>query len=127
MKAILCLWLLLPLMAISAEELKKAAVLHLPAQIECRSGSGAKLTAEVEFRWDENEALHLGLFQSPETGGKDEVFGAIDIFDEDGRRLDKIIHVTLPPIPNKEIVINKGEVRRFGLWEMYSTVIFPRP
>ena len=57
----------------------------------------------------------------------DQVFGTIQVYDDKGRALDKVIYMTLPPIPDKEVVIRKGERRRFALWELYSTTIFPRP
>ena len=73
MKTTKWLWLLLPVIAMSAEELKKTAVLYLPDQVECRSGDGARVPAEIGIRWDENEPLQLSLFRNPKAGGKDGV------------------------------------------------------
>ena len=122
------LWLLflLPTVNSGAEELRKLAVLFLPDQIECRSGDGARLEGEIGFRWDENEPLYLGLWSNSKTGRND-VLGDIKVFDEKGRELDKVLYVTLPRVPDGEIVVNKGDMKRFGIYQMYSTVIFLRP
>jgi hypothetical protein len=123
------IWLLLFLSVIAARagQLEKTAVLFLPDQIEYTHGGGAAMTAEVGFRWDENEPLHLSLFRDLETSGKYRVWGAIAVFDEKDHELAKAIHVTMPPIPNAKVTINKGELKRFELTELYSTVLFPRP
>ena len=127
MKAILLFGFLLPLIAVRAESLQKAAVLFLPEQVECKSNGGASLAGEVGFRWDENEPLLLSLFSNPKAGGLDQVFGTIQVYDEKDRALDKAIFMTLPPIPDKEVIIRRGELRKFALWELHSTTIFPRP
>jgi hypothetical protein len=127
MKATIWLWLLLPVIATQAGELKKTAVLFLPDQIERESGGGAAMQAEIGFRWDEKEPLQLGLFRDLKNSGKYRVLGGITVFDEKDHELDKAIFMTLPPFPDTEITITKGEVKRFELEELYSTVLFPRP
>jgi len=127
MKAKIWLWLLFPVMALKADELKKTAVLLLPDQIECKSGGGASLNGEIELRWDENEPLRVELWWNSKTGKNDKVGGSIRVYDEKGRELEKVIYVTMPLTPSGETLVNKGEVKRFGIYEMYSTVGFPRP
>jgi hypothetical protein len=127
MKPLLWLGLLLPVVAFSAESMKKRAVLFLPDQIECKSGDGASLSGEVGFRWDEDTPLYLSLWANPKTGRSDRVFGSLAVFDENGRELNKAIYVTLPLSPDDQIVVKKGDVMRFGLYEMYSTAIFQKP
>jgi hypothetical protein len=127
MKPFLWLGLLLPVIVFSAESMKKRAVLFLPDQIECRSGEAARLTGEIGFRWDEDEPLYLSLWANSKSGKSDLVFGSLTVFDEKGRELSQVIHVTLPPSPDDGIVVKKGEVKRFGLYELFPAVIFPRP
>lgn len=127
MKSTIWLFLWLSVIATRAEELNKPAVLFLPDQIECRSGDGTSLVGEVGLRWDEDSPLYLFLWSNPKTGINDRVFGSISVFDEKGRELNKVMYVTLPLIPDTEIMVSKGEKRRFGIYEMYSTVVFPRP
>ena len=126
MKAAILLGLLLHVAAIAAEEIKKSAVLFIPDQIERSESGGANLAGEVGVRWAEEEPLRLGLVSKTVTPGHDSVIGTIQVFDEEDRELKKIMYVTIPPVPDKEVVIASGESKRFGLWELYSTVIFPK-
>lgn len=126
MKIVLLCFLFLGVLT-GAKELKKSGVLYLPDTIECRSGTGVNLDAEIAFRWDEDEPLYLGIFSNPKTGKNDMVLGSLTVFDENQHELETVIFVTLPPIPNGEVVVKKGELKRFGLYRLYSTIIFPRP
>jgi hypothetical protein len=127
MRAIFWLGLLLPALGWTAEGIKRKAILFLPDRVECQSGAGTTLAGEVGFRWDEEEPLYLHLWSNAITGKLDQVFGAIMVFDENGRELDKLMHVTVPLTPDGGLLVKKGEVKRFKIYQLYSTVVFPRP
>src|SRR5882724_2669650 len=102
MKKLFWLGFVLPGAIFGVETLQKKTVLFLPEQIECRSGEGASLSAEVGLRWDEEEPLHLDIWSKSKPGKLDEVFGDITVLDEEGRELRHVIYVTMPLAPDKQ-------------------------
>ena len=127
MKSTLWLCLLLPTICFGEGILHKTAVLILPDEIECRSGSGQFLSAEMGFRWDETAPLKINVWWNSKSGKSDELLGDIEVFDEGGRKLDRQFFVSIPPMPSGELIINRGEYKRFGVFVWNGSVVFPRP
>lgn len=116
---------------LGVERLDKAAVLILPEHIECKIGSGHYLAGEIGFRWDGSEALKIHVWKDPDAEKNPKeprhVMGALRVFDETGKELDRLFFVSIPPIPDGEAVIKSGEYRQFGFFSWNGSVVFPRP
>ena len=131
MKFLFAFGLLLILPGLGQELLRKPAVLILPDQIECKSGSGRYLTGEIAIRWDGRDPLTINIWnrRDPEKGGAplDQVMVDLKVFDESGKELDREFFMSIPPMPDGNAVINPGEYKklRFFLWN--GQVVFPRP
>lgn len=115
----------------SAEGIReKKAVLILPDQIECKSGSGRYLSGEIGIRWDENEPLELNTWRrSDSKGGPSSAKVMVDIrvYDEGGKEMDRQFFVSIPPIPDGRLVMRKGEYRRLGFFLWNGRIVFPKP
>ena len=122
-------WLcvLLPTICFGGGVLRKPAVLIMADLVEYRTGSGYLLRAEMGFRWDEQESLKINVWQREKSGKQDWLLGDVQIFDEDGRELERQFFVSIPPMPDGETVIHSGEYRRLGFFVWNGSVIFPRP
>ena len=109
----------------------KTAVLILPDQVECKSGTGYSLSGEIGFRWDGPEPLKINVWQNPKSrkasDATNHLLGDLVVFDELGRKLEQLIFMSIPPIPDGERIINRGEYRRFGFFIWNGSVVFPRP
>ena len=125
--SVLWLGLLLPTICLAEGKFHKAAVLILPDKIECVSGVTHYLSAEIGFRWEENEPLKINFWRNPKSGKSDQLLGDLEVFDEKGRKLERQFFVSIPPMPDGEIVIKRGEYRQLGFFIWNGGVIFPRP
>ena len=123
----LWLCLLLPTICLGKDEINRAAVLIFPDQVEYTSGSSHYLSAEIGFRWDETKPLRINVWRNPKSGKADRILGDIEIFDEKERKLEQQFFVSLPPMPDGEMVINRGEYKRLVLFIWNGGAVFPGP
>lgn len=125
------LCLLLPPLCFGASILHKTAVLILPDQVECKSGSGHYLSGEIAFRWDGPDPLRINVWRDPnsekETDEPNHLLGRLEVFDETGKELERQFFVSIPPMPDGEQVIKRGEYRRLGFFIWNGSVVFPHP
>ena len=74
-----------------------------------------------------NQTTKNNVWRNPKSGKADRLLGDIEIFDEKGRKLEQQFFVSLPPMPDGEIVINRGEYKRFVLFIWNGGSVFPGP
>ena len=111
--------------ALGAEVLNKKAVLILPDYVECESGSGVSLPAEISFRWDEEEPLRFSIWRLGKTENEESVLCSLAIYDEKGRELSYAAYMSLPPAPSDEGLLRKGMVKRIKAFSSGGYYIFP--
>lgn len=126
-KALLVFWILLPVFLFGTDEVHKPAVLIMPERIEYPTGSGYLLTGRIRLRWDENNTLKINVWRDKKTGKLDQLLREIEVFDEDGKKLNRQFFVSIPPIPDGELSLNQGEYKEFGFFVWNGSVVFPRP
>ncbi|MBI2813469.1 MAG: hypothetical protein HYX71_04240 [Opitutae bacterium] len=118
--------MLLPTFCFGSGVLRKPAVLIMPDLVEFRAGSVYLLRAEIGFRWDEQEPLKINVWQREKSGKREWLLGDVQIFDENGRELERQFFMSIPPMPDGEVVIYPGEYKRLGFFVWNGSVIFPR-
>jgi hypothetical protein len=123
------LWLgfLLPAICLGEGILHKTAVLVLPDQIECRSGVAYYLSGEIGLRWDGTDPLKINVWRNSKSGKPDQLLCDLDVFDEAGRKVEQQFFVSIPPMPEGEMVIERDKYKqlRFFIWN--GGAVFPRP
>lgn len=109
-----------------SDVMQKPAVLFMPEQIEVSTRSGYLLKAEMGFRWDETEPVKINVWNTRKNGEEKQLLGDVEIFDEQGKRLEQSFFMSIPPIPDDVVTIHKGEYKRFGFFVWNGAVTFPR-
>ena len=105
--------------AYAAKQIEKPALLLMPDEISIHR----RITASVEFRWDEDMPVTLEVLSKQNEVS---TLGDITVYDEDGKEVPMSFPVSLPPAPDGQKTVSKGEVFRAALYWMGS-VDFAKP
>ena len=73
--------------------------------------------------WDEDAPVTLEVLS---TQTEVSTFGIISVYDENGKAVPMTFIVSLPPVPNGQMTVSKGELFRVSLYWMGS-VNFAKP
>jgi len=127
MKSRLLIFSLMVTLCFGEDVLHKTAVLILPPQIECKSGDSRYMSGEIGFRWDGADPLKMDVWSRGKPSKANQLLGDIEVFDEDGKKLERQFFVSMPPMSDGEMVIKSGEYKQLGIFVWNGAATFPHP